>query len=198
MNIYVDLYRLRSCEYQADGRLTKAHVDWLVADMSAKGQIDPIKITPDFEIIDGHNRWAAAKLLGWTKIKATIQYGNKGQVFASALYGTKRGKSEDFAEAIAKGLPISYLPNPHLRNAEECLRLGISIDLIASVRYPLTIWKLAEKTRDRLNDRLGENLSTKTVAEGMIRNRARALCELALKLDRYPAKKVLSALKKRP
>ena len=47
-------------------------LDVLIAGMKKKGQRDPIKILPNGEILDGHQRVRAAKKLGWEEIAVIV------------------------------------------------------------------------------------------------------------------------------
>ena len=44
--------------------LNQSDIDTIAEDIKANGQLVPIKITPDGEIVDGRNRWAACLKLG--------------------------------------------------------------------------------------------------------------------------------------
>lgn len=52
---------------------SQAELVELADDLSQRGQQEPIHICPDGTIIRGHRRVAAAKLLGWTTIKAVVR-----------------------------------------------------------------------------------------------------------------------------
>lgn len=53
---------------------TQADIEELANDLNQRGQQEPIHICPDNTVLRGHRRAAAAKLLGWTSIKAVIRW----------------------------------------------------------------------------------------------------------------------------
>jgi ParB family chromosome partitioning protein len=53
-------------------RNRKVEVDDLVESMSEYGQLQPILINQEYELLAGYRRYKAAKLLGWQTIDAKI------------------------------------------------------------------------------------------------------------------------------
>lgn len=53
---------------------TEVQLEELAADLERRGQQEPIHITPGGTLIRGHRRVAAARLLGWKKLKAVVRH----------------------------------------------------------------------------------------------------------------------------
>ncbi len=71
----VQLELLRDHPRQSDffALASRTDLEELANDLRHRGQQEPIHICPDGTILRGHRRVAAAKLLGWTTIKALIR-----------------------------------------------------------------------------------------------------------------------------
>jgi ParB/RepB/Spo0J family partition protein len=54
--------------------LPDAQLDELAADMDANGQREPVEITGDNTIIDGHQRWRAAQKLKWPEVDVVVRH----------------------------------------------------------------------------------------------------------------------------
>src|SRR5262245_9444817 len=74
--IEVPLHKLKP--HPLNTELYHPRADWeiaeLAADMAQIGQTEPLEVTPTYEIISGHGRLAAAKLLKWKKLKCRIRH----------------------------------------------------------------------------------------------------------------------------
>jgi len=54
--------------------LDEADIDRLAEDMRRNGQRTPIEVTPDGRVIDGHQRWRAARKLGWATVTVVVRH----------------------------------------------------------------------------------------------------------------------------
>src|SRR5690349_3061937 len=55
----------------------------LAADMQQNGQLSPVEILPNGTIIAGHNRIAAARLLGWKEVSVWVRHDLAGNPVAA-------------------------------------------------------------------------------------------------------------------
>src|SRR4051812_26208118 len=73
--IKVKINQLKPYQHQDEvfRPLAECDLDALAEDMRCNGQIHPVEITKDRVIIDGHQRVAAAKRLGWTEVDVWVR-----------------------------------------------------------------------------------------------------------------------------
>jgi len=71
--------------------------------LDVQGMVEPIKLTRDFEIIDGHRRYSAAVLLGWEEVPVIFMDGEDGAMFRMLNSTSKpitRTQYEDIYESV--------------------------------------------------------------------------------------------------
>ncbi|WP_435010191.1 ParB/RepB/Spo0J family partition protein [Tundrisphaera lichenicola] len=115
--------------------VSDGEIDRLAAEM-AHGQVDPIEITEDGEIIDGHQRVRAARKAGLTEIRVVVRRDLKGRQeidrrHIEANRGRRQLDSLDLARLAIRSLEIEKsLPPGGLRSwngAEVRDRVGRAI-----------------------------------------------------------------------
>lgn len=77
------LDRLRGAPYNPGSRLEARKLRKLADSMDLIGLIYPVVVTPDFMIVEGHRRTAAAKLLGWADIMCILTEEAPEQIYSS-------------------------------------------------------------------------------------------------------------------
>lgn len=75
---------LKNAKHNPPNRITKENIRSLAMSMDLIGLLQPITVTLDNEIIEGHRRVASAKQLGWEFIEANIVK----DADADAIYGS--------------------------------------------------------------------------------------------------------------
>src|SRR5580765_448363 len=79
----VPISRLKPAAHNPFRRTAKENIGKLADSMDLIGLLQPITITKDYVIIEGHRRWAAAKQLGWKEIEANVMEGDPALIYAS-------------------------------------------------------------------------------------------------------------------
>lgn len=80
------------------------------------GILQPITITQDGQIADGHRRYACAKLLGMTHVPAIRRPDTAEKLFAELNAGNKPLNNSQWSDAAKKGFDESLIPNTDTRN----------------------------------------------------------------------------------
>lgn len=107
----VDIDRVKPARFNPPDRVLKANLKALAEDMRNNGQLSPIHITSDYEVGDGHRRVAAAKMLGWTQIEASIHSDMTVEELWIALnQNTRPIKPASWLYATDNGLDIERVP----------------------------------------------------------------------------------------
>ena len=70
---WVRLDQIHQSPWNPPGRSTGRSFQRLIDSLSTRGQKEPIRLTKNFQIIDGHTRVAAARQLGWPSIEALVE-----------------------------------------------------------------------------------------------------------------------------
>ena len=80
----VSVADLKDARHNPPNRITAKNIKTLADSMESIGLLQPVTVTLDNEIVEGHRRVAAAKQLGWEKIEANIVK----DADADAIYGS--------------------------------------------------------------------------------------------------------------
>lgn len=119
----VKLSTLRNAKHNPPNRVLKANIGLLADSMDTLGQLQPITITLDNEIIDGHRRVAAADLIGWKDIEANIVK----ECDANAVYGSinttarKLSGSDSLFVWLENNAAVVYSQQKQFKEMEEAI-----------------------------------------------------------------------------
>ncbi len=76
------------------------------------GIIEPLIISPDGLIINGHRRYECAKDVGLTEVLCVITNHNAQQAWTESIYNQQGINGRQIIQATAQGLDPVYLPKP--------------------------------------------------------------------------------------
>lgn len=131
-------------------------IDELMADMKAVGLIEPIVVRPigeRFEIIAGHRRTTAARLLGWSHIESKIVSATDDQAFTMrAIENLSRHDVNPVDEACFIG--------------ELIKNTGKSVDDISKTLHRSVAWVQQRLEVFEMPDFLQDHIRTKRVSLG--------------------------------
>lgn len=160
--------KLKGAKYNPPKRGKDKGFTHLVKSLAAIGLIDPITITKDGMIINGHRRVAAAKELGWETIEAIVYIG-------------EASPEEVYAQVNATALKLNghqnlqvYLHNPNAVTerarsnfAREAERYGVAmLKELAAKGMSLNILRTARRVAAYLD--IEDDKQTKTIAKWLI------------------------------
>jgi hypothetical protein len=91
----IRLADLTSAPWNPPGRTEAKALRSLIDSMHLIGQLHPITVGKDFQIIDGHRRAAAAQSLGWKEIEANIVEEEPTAIYASVNVTARRMSGND-------------------------------------------------------------------------------------------------------
>lgn len=86
----VPVKRLKDAKHNPKGRIEPKFLRGLMDSMDLIGQLHPITISPNWVIIDGHRRRAAARLLGWKDVEVNIVEEDPLEVYRSVNNGSSK------------------------------------------------------------------------------------------------------------
>lgn len=190
---------LRPSRTQAHGKVTDHRVQFIAKSLKTFGQFLPILITPDSEVIAGHNRLNAAKKAGWEHINAIVITSDPNAVFVSEHSWEMR--QENWAQSVERGLPVELVRERQpvtADNIQKSAKLFGDIGLPNSLGYPPSAWKVVMRVHNALNARLDpEDVPTvRSLAKWVIAHDMLKVCVKILEGRKFPAKLLLSAMKR--
>lgn len=119
---------VKPAKFNPPDRVLERNLVALAEDMKTHGQLQPISITADYEVGDGHRRLAAAKLLGWRQINATIYKDmTVEELWISLNRNTRPIKPASWLYATDNGLDLDLVPKQY-RNLIEQARIWVGED----------------------------------------------------------------------
>lgn len=80
---FVPLDRLKDAPHNPPARVLEKNLRELADSMDRIGLLHPVTVSKDWEIIDGHRRRAAARLLGWRDVECNVVDEDPAEVYAS-------------------------------------------------------------------------------------------------------------------
>lgn len=86
----VPLAELRPAPYNPKSRTEKSRLSHLVASMREIGLLYPIMVSRSMDVIDGHRRLAAAKIIGWEEIEVNVIDADPALIYRSVNNGSAR------------------------------------------------------------------------------------------------------------
>jgi hypothetical protein len=101
----VELKKLRPAPYNPPGRTEEAGLGDLMESLRLHGQLNDIIVRSDNTIVMGHRRWAAATLLGWRTLWATVRDDLDMDVMYAEDFATAKRMSSNDALGV-------WLKNP--------------------------------------------------------------------------------------
>lgn len=103
---FVNVNDLKPAPFNPSFRTSEKATKDLVRSMNEKGFLntEPIKITRDNYIADGHRRWTVAKKLGITYIPALVTHLNLDEAWATSQEATRPVSTKEVMEAQLRGL----------------------------------------------------------------------------------------------
>lgn len=124
--------------------------------------INPVILSRDLHIIDGHRRVAVARDLGWTAVPAiTVEYGL--QEGWSILNGATRPiTAGDYLSAAANGMDTRHMPKKHATKIERLRSLVDTSGLLMLAERKKSTWlltlvvKAARAIGDESNEYMGD------------------------------------------
>lgn len=146
MRKLVPLVRLTNAGHNPPNRVLPAKLKALMASMDVIGLLHPVDITPEYEIIDGHRRTTAARLLGWKDIECNIIEGEPALIYASVNASAQRMTAADNLSVWLHNK--AAVPRPVSEKHDEMLKvLGEPLcQRIASLGFSINVYTAARKT----------------------------------------------------
>jgi hypothetical protein len=139
----IPLKRLKNAPHNPPGRVDKKNLRELMDSLDLIGLLHPVTVSASEEIIDGHRRCAAARLLGWQDIECNVVDEDAASVYASVNVTARRMSGND-------ALTV-WLANPHAVTDRVSSRIGemanvIGLPLlkkIADAGYSMRVYQTA-------------------------------------------------------
>lgn len=196
--VRVPLAELRHFRHQAAGKVTKGRVEKIAQSMKKHGQLVPIVVTTDGEIIAGHNRMEAAKSLGWTHINAIVSNAKPEEVFVWEHAWAPT--SANYAEATEQGLSVELIDSRQPKTAhdiQECIRIFGGIGPVNDRHWApgdaqKTVMRISQNLIARLDPR--DVPSVQDIGSWMVEHRMLRACKSLLSARAFPAKRLQSAI----
>lgn len=91
----IPLVRLKDAAHNPPARTLEKNLRELADSMDRIGLLHPVTVSRDWEIIDGHRRRAAARLLGWRDIECNVVEEDPAEVYASVNPTARRLSGND-------------------------------------------------------------------------------------------------------
>lgn len=91
----IPLARLKDAPHNPAPRVDPKNLRELVDSLEMIGLLHPVTVTTDEEIIDGHRRCAAARLLGWADIECNVVAEDPSTVYRSVNRTARRMSGND-------------------------------------------------------------------------------------------------------
>ena len=149
--ILIKISELKQAAHNPASRVKSGNLTKLKESVSEYGLINPIKITSDGEIIDGHRRVAVFQKLGIIEIAATVENADREEndkIFTTLNTTSRPNKNKDWLEI---GMKSGYLQEEQLVLMNELkfligdngikelfrLNLGLHIYILAKNIYHL-------------------------------------------------------------
>lgn len=188
----VEIDKLKGAAHNPKGRTRSHQIKCLANSIERVGLNYPILVSQDLDIIDGHRRVAAFKLLGRTEIPV--------------LYSSTEDKDAVYAEVNANARHLSSAENleVYLANEKACTpyqrqqcqhwenRLGRSI-LVKLAKAGMALRTLAQAKRISTYVSRDDDKFVKAAALWLIRHRCRAIVD-AFMLTQQPPKLLYDAV----
>jgi hypothetical protein len=86
---------LKEAAYNPPGRTRPDRLRDLCASMDLVGMLHPVTADRDNNVIDGHRRLAAAKMLGWAEVEVNVVDGDAALIYASVNVTPRRMSGND-------------------------------------------------------------------------------------------------------
>jgi hypothetical protein len=169
----VPLHRLKNAKHNPANRILKKNIRALADSLDMIGQLCPVAITPEEEIIDGHRRVAAAKLLGWQDIECVIVEEDPATVYAS-VNATPRKMGGNDALVVWLENPVAVTTSLAMKFAAMNEMVGRPVvKQIAAAGLSYRVYETAkricrycdDKTRDTLKAVIKWLLETATIGQ---------------------------------
>jgi len=195
--VYVEVCKLRPFRAQASDKVTEHRVRAIAEALFGLGQLTPILITPDGEIIAGHNRWNAAKKAGWKHINAIVYTGDPNEAFVAEHSWSMQ--QNNWAESVGRGLPLELVANrqkPTAQNIAKSVKVFGGINPLNDLGYPPSAWKTVERVHQLLLARLDpENVPTvRAIAKWTLHNDALPILKRLVNGKSFPSKRIATAI----
>jgi hypothetical protein len=116
----IEVSKIKAAKHNPKGR--DDDINGLARSIEAVGLLDPVKVTTELEMIDGHRRLAAFKKLKYTEIDAIVLSGNASEMYAHLNGQSKRLSGNQMLQVyLANEEAVPKVSRARFAEAEETL-----------------------------------------------------------------------------
>ncbi len=159
----IPLARLKDAPHNPPGRVDPKNLKELADSLDLIGLLHPVTVTASEEIIDGHRRCAAARLLEWEDIECNVVEEDAATVYASVNVSARRMSGNDAITVWLKNPKAVTLSMARRLAAMEKVIGRTLVRKIADHGYTVRVYQTALRVCRYCEDEAHESVQAVTL-----------------------------------